>query len=103
MNLILLKAEELDSYRESRNTVLIDLREKQVYRQEHIYGAVNVPYEELERYVFGIPKNIVIILYCDRGILSLRAGKKLARNGYKVAALAGGMRAYNARRNKSAD
>ena len=95
MGLRLLRADELDTYRVMKKTVLIDLREKQAYRQD-IYGAVNVPYEELEHYVLGIRKDTVLILYCDRGILSLRAGKKLAREGYQVAALAGGMRAYGA-------
>ena len=96
MGLRLLRADELDTYSVMRKTVLIDLREKEAYRQEHIYGAVNVPYEELEHYVLGVRTDTVLILYCDRGILSLRAGKKLAREGYQVAALAGGMRAYGA-------
>ena len=56
MGLRLLRADELDTYRVMKKTVLIDLREKQAYRQEHIYGAVNVPYEELEHYVLGIRK-----------------------------------------------
>lgn len=103
MDLKLIKAEELDAYRKERKTVLIDLREKYNYQKDHIFGAVNVPYEKLERYVSGIGKDIVLILYCDRGILSLRAGKKLTREGYRTAALAGGIRAYNAWRRKSAN
>ena len=42
MGLRLLRADELDTYSVMRKTVLIDLREKEAYRQEHIYGAVNL-------------------------------------------------------------
>ena len=98
MDLKLIRADELEQYRQNEKTILIDLRDRADYRQEHIEGAVNVPYERLERYAAGMPADTVMILYCDRGILSLKAGKKLARAGYRTAALAGGMRAYRARR-----
>lgn len=94
MKLKLISASEAEEYQKKTGGLFIDLRDEESYRKEHIPGAVNVPYRKLERYAAGHGRDRVLILYCDRGVMSLNAGKYLAGRGWPTAALAGGMNAY---------
>jgi adenylyltransferase/sulfurtransferase len=72
---------------------LIDVREKEEYREGHLAGAVSVPRGFLDmRIEETVPdKNAPIILYCAGGTRSLLAGRTLKEMGYtNVISMTGG-------------
>jgi adenylyltransferase/sulfurtransferase len=76
---------------------LIDVREKEEYREGHLPGAVSVPRGFLDmRIEEAVPdKNAPIVLYCAGGTRSLLAGRTLKEMGYaNVTSMAGGFGAW---------
>ena len=62
-----ISVDDVDSLR-SLSAVLIDARLPEFYKAGHIPGAVNIPFEDLNPYLdklFTIPKDTMVILYCD--------------------------------------
>jgi len=47
------------------NTVFVDTRAENSYKQEHIKGAINIPMEAVEMRYKEIPKGKKIIAYCS--------------------------------------
>lgn len=95
MTLKIIPPVDLNNYLEQYNVILIDLRDKEDFEQEHIPGAIWADWERLERNIERIIMTYNkeaewIILYCDRGNVSLLAARDLARQGYPVASLNGG-------------
>lgn len=88
--------EMLDGYVQRQEGVIIDLRTPEQFKESHIRGAVNVPYEEAQRLEY-YPKGQPLILYCDRGGASLSVAKDLAQKGYRTRSVIGGMEAYEGR------
>lgn len=64
--------------------IVIDIRSPQEFKEGHIDGAINIPEYEIYRTVERIVtnKNSTIIVYCDTGIRSTNALKRLQRMGY---------------------
>ena len=64
--------------------VLVDVREKEEYRDGHLPGALSVPRGFLEMQVEGkVPdKRRPVIAYCQSGTRSLLAGRILKEMGY---------------------
>ena len=93
MGFDMIAANELDSYVKDRNAFIIDLRTPEEYRREHIKGAVNIPYVRLKN-CRKLPEDLPVILYCERGAVSMMAAKELAARGYRVKTLSGGIHAY---------
>ena len=89
----LIAASTLDDYRRS-GAYLIDLRTKEEYEKGHIEGAVNIPYDFLEDYKKRLPRNRLLVLYCEWGTTSILAGRKLSQYGYDVLSVNGGLQAY---------
>jgi adenylyltransferase/sulfurtransferase len=72
---------------------LIDVREKEEYREGHLPNAVSVPRGFLDmRIEETVPdKNAPIVLYCAGGTRSLLAGRTLREMGYtNVVSMSGG-------------
>jgi adenylyltransferase/sulfurtransferase len=72
---------------------LLDVREKEEYREGHLPGAVSVPRGFLDmRIEETVPdKNAPIVLYCAGGTRSLLAGRTLKEMGYtNVVSMSGG-------------
>ena len=67
------------------NTVLVDVRSPQEYKEGHLDGSINIPLYDLERNCeeLKMDKEKIIILYCQYGSRSHRALKILENNGYK--------------------
>lgn len=85
-------AKELDRWvREGR--IIIDLRSPEEYRQRHIKTAINLPYETWEQ-TFSFPRDQELVLYCERGSVSMAAARELAARNYRVKTVVGGIRAY---------
>lgn len=72
---------DLKKYKDN-NTLLIDVRMPMQYMANHIEGSINMPHTNILSMLKGYPKDIKIILYCDRGINSTRVGKILDGLGY---------------------
>lgn len=77
--------------------VLLDVREKEEYRDGHLAGSVSVPRGFLEMQVEGhVPdKKTPVITYCQSGVRSLLAGRILKEMGYtNVRSMGGGFGAW---------
>jgi rhodanese-related sulfurtransferase len=77
--------------------VLVDVREKEEYREGHLPGALSLPRGFLEMQVEGkVPqKDARIVAYCQSGTRSMLAGKLLKDMGYtSVVSMAGGYGAW---------
>ena len=74
---------------------IIDIRSAQSYNNNHIKGAVNVPFEKL---IIG-PNNYLdplqkYFIYCRSGVTSKKACQILSNLGYKVVNIDGGYEAW---------
>ena len=66
------------------NTVLLDVRSVQEFREGHLTSAINLPVYDLARRIESEvqDKSSIIILYCQTEIRSIKAKKILKRMGY---------------------
>ncbi|CUU10267.1 Rhodanese-related sulfurtransferase, partial [Candidatus Kryptobacter tengchongensis] len=74
--------------------LLLDVRTKEEFSEEHIKNALNIPVQELEKRLDELKKykNFEIIVYCRSGARSRRASEILVKNGFKfVYNLSGGI------------
>jgi sulfur-carrier protein adenylyltransferase/sulfurtransferase len=77
--------------------ILLDVREREEYREGHLDGALSVPRGFLEiRIEETVPdKNTPIIAYCAGGVRSLIAARTLKELGYEnVVSMSGGYTAW---------
>ena len=66
------------------DTVLIDVRSNQEYREGHLANSINLPvYDLASKIKYNIQdRNNIIILYCQTEIRSKKAKKILEKIGY---------------------
>lgn len=70
---------------------IIDIRSIQSYNNNHIDGAINVPFEKLITNPSNyLNPNIKYFIYCQKGIVSKKACQILSNYGYKVVDIIGG-------------
>jgi rhodanese-related sulfurtransferase len=93
MDYQLVSAKEVERYAFKNEYVIIDIRSAREFRERHIKGAVCIPYERLLKQV-PLLKNRTLILYCERGGLSLKAANELNELGYQAKSVVGGIEAY---------
>lgn len=74
--------------------IIVDVREWEEFANGHIPMAVNLPLSDIENGKVGLPKNKVIIVYCEHGSSSMMAARILADKGYNVLNAVGGIRSY---------
>ena len=77
--------------------VVLDVREKEEYREGHLDGAVSVPrgFLEMKMDAEVSDKSTPIIAYCAGGVRSLLAGKVMKEMGYEdVTSMSGGYTAW---------
>lgn len=91
-----ISAKEMDLMIHKKNCFIIDLRMPDEYIESHIKGAVNIPYYRLAS-CHSLPMDMELILYCARGSTSMIAARELAKKGYHVKTVVGGIRAYRGR------
>ncbi len=68
---------------ESENYQIIDVRTREEYAEDHLEGAFNIPYDEINEFM-GIDKNTVLFVYCKSGARSKIATETLIDLGYEV-------------------
>lgn len=66
----------------NKEYVLVDVREEVEYRQGHIPGAINIPVDVFAARSVVLPKEKQIIVYCNTGVRSYAAYRKLMRLAY---------------------
>lgn len=67
------------------NQIVIDVREPEEYRAEHVAGAVNMPssdYLNTEKRLRDVPKDATIIVYCQSGSRAEAARSMMQGWGY---------------------
>ncbi|MFU0826105.1 MAG: Rhodanese domain-containing protein [Lachnoclostridium sp.] len=89
-----IRAKDAEKYIGKYKVLIIDLREPDEYKRAHIPTAINIPYLEFENKKCSLPLDCSLILYCDRGNLSLLLARELSNEGYQVKNIYGGIRAY---------
>lgn len=77
----------------SNRIVVLDTRKPDAFAEEHIPEAINIPGEELEQRLQELPKDREIVPYCWNITchLATRAALLLAKKGFRVHELAGGI------------
>lgn len=86
--------EELDSGLD-KDIVIVDVREPNLYKKEHVPGAILIPFVDFENEYVQLDQNKKIIIVCHMGSMGEAAGQFLISKGYqKVYNLEGGMRAW---------
>ena len=64
---------------------IIDIQDKYSYKQHHIEGSVNIPYDDLlNNYRAYLNKDETYYIYCKSGKLSKRIVTVLNAVGYKA-------------------
>lgn len=77
---------------QSKDKLLIDVREPEEYKSGFIVGAKNIPLSQLEQRLSVIPKDREVLLYCRSGMRSKTAARNLQKHGYtRIAHLRGGI------------
>lgn len=94
MDFELIKCKDAPHYLKRRDVFFVDLRLPEQYREYHLPGAHNYPYERMAEWENRLPMGRTIVLYCEHGNLSLMAAKRLSRRGYQIKALIGGVRCF---------
>lgn len=95
-----IRAKDITNYIGKSNILIIDLRERMEYFEGHIPSAINIPYDEFEKEKHSLSSNVELILYCDRGNLSLLLARDLSNEGYLVKNIYGGISAYRGKLNR---
>ncbi len=65
------------------NIQLVDLRKPALFKQGHIKGAINVPFANDKIDTSKLPKDKLVVFYCDFGILSTDAWTSLSKEENK--------------------
>lgn len=74
---------------------IVDIRGSIKYSDNHIIGAINIPYELLmSNYSKYLNKNDVYYIYCQKGITSKKCVDFLRSIGYNVVNVIGGYESY---------
>ncbi len=77
-----------------KHPFILDVRQPDEYRQGHIAGAKLIPLGELRRQMAELPKGREIVCVCASGSRSGSASKALAKEGFTVFNMQGGMMAW---------
>jgi len=92
-----ISVKNLNSLVNDPSVIIVDLRDESDYKKMHVKNAININYDKLFDHLEKLDKNKTIVLYCERGSLSLIGAKKLGEMGYVVKAVIGGFNMYKAR------
>ena len=79
-----IRTSDINKYLGNPDVLIIDLRDIKEYTAGHIPTAINIPYEDMEEEKANLPKNKLLIFYCDRGNISLLAARDLLKEGYHI-------------------
>lgn len=78
----------------SNGFFLLDVREPDEFRSDHVPGATNIPLTQLRKRLNELPKEQPIRVYCGVGQRAYYANRILRQKGFRVQNLSGGFRTY---------
>lgn len=78
------------------NVMIVDVREPEEFKEDHVEGAINIPLGELRQRMDELSRNREIWVYCSVGQRSYYATRALRLNGFDVRNLSGGLQTYKA-------
>lgn len=76
------------------NALLLDVRELAEHRRGAIEGSVHIPLGELRRRLDELPRDRLVVAYCQVGIRGYLAERILKQNGLDAAFLSGSWRTW---------
>ena len=82
------KEEQLKEIIEKNNYIIVDVRTKEEYEEQHVENAINIPYDEIDSNV-DLDKSKTILVYCKSGKRSNIAYNTLKKLQYDVFDLGG--------------
>lgn len=88
---------ELKRLIDAKDSILVvDVRDRDSYAQEHIPGAINIPQHEVPKRFSEIPKDKTIVCYCwsPTCYMAAKACLDLAEHDYRVLELHGGIKSW---------
>ena len=77
------KNDEIKSLMQEKNFIIVDVRTKEEYEISHIEGAINIPYDEINKKT-TLDKEKFVFVYCKSGTRSNIAFNSLKELGYDV-------------------
>ena len=80
------------AFKDSREYLIIDIRDEVSFEYGHIDGSLNIPAEKI--YESDLPKDRELYICCRSGIISFEIAEKLREKGYAAYNLAGGYVAW---------
>lgn len=81
-----------------KNIMVIDARDADQFAKDHIPGAVNLEWRQVLNERDQIPKDKMVLIYCNTGSLSAQAGFALRVAGFEnVRILQGGFEEWKAK------
>ncbi|WP_283171692.1 FAD-dependent oxidoreductase [Curtanaerobium respiraculi] len=78
------------------NSMLVDVRSKKEFSQDHLDGAVNIDVDGMREKLPDLDPSVTYHIYCQVGIRGYIATRILTQNGFKAKNLQGGYSFYNA-------
>ena len=75
--------------------ILIDVRSGKEWRAGHAPEARHIPLNEIESRLDELPEGTPVVTVCHSGVRSALAARAVAKHGYTVANVRGGMMAWN--------
>ena len=87
-------AELSEKLKFGKHPLILDVRQPEEFRQVHITGAKLIPLNDLYKQMKDLPKGREIVCVCDSGTRSRVAAKRLAKEGYTILDMKGGMKAW---------
>ena len=75
--------------------VLLDLRDREDFEAYHLPGAIHAPYKDLNLWAGQFSTSQPLLVYCARGNDSILAARDLAKRGFYVGTLLGGIERMN--------
>ena len=76
------------------SVILLDVREDDEWRRGHAAGAMHIPMGQVASRIDEIDAGAKLFVVCHAGGRSQRVARYLARNGYAVFNVSGGMQAW---------
>ncbi len=78
-------------------TLFVDVRDDNEFKKGHVLEATSIPLSALDKRVHELEKfkDKDVVLYCDSGMRSAKAGARLKKSGFnKLHTMAGGLSAW---------
>lgn len=89
------RGKELHGWLQQKHPLtLLDVRDAESYRENHISAAINIPLEELHERYHEIPLDHPIVVIDNRGFRSFFTASYLHRKGFSAMRLLGGMQKW---------